>query len=133
MRSACALVYVTCDKRVNAMRMAGRLVADGLAACANIWGPIDSIYEWDGKMQNGREFVLVMKTARKRVTALTKAVKALHSYECPCIVALDIASGHDLFLRWIAAQTDRRVGASRRAGSRSGRHGKGSKAASTRP
>jgi periplasmic divalent cation tolerance protein len=99
-----ALVYVTAPSAREADRIALTAVNEGLAACANVLGPIRSIFRWQGKVERSREVSLILKTRRTRLAALTRRVKALHSYSVPCIVALPIVGGNPDFLSWIAAE-----------------------------
>ncbi len=99
------LVYMTAANRREAGKIAQALVEERLAACANVLGPIQSFYWWEGRVQNGREVALVAKTRAGKVKALIARVKALHSYECPCVVALPIEQGFPPFLKWIVDET----------------------------
>lgn len=99
------LIYVTAPNREAAMALARTLVGERLAACANVLGPITSMYWWDGKLNEDDEVALVLKTRAELVDALTARVRALHPYDCPCVVALPIDGGNPAFLAWIAAET----------------------------
>lgn len=99
-------VYVTVADRREALRLAETVVAEKLAACANIGGPICSIYRWKGKIERSEEVVIVLKTTAKRWQALRRRIVALHSYETPCVLALPVADGHAAFLRWLASETN---------------------------
>ena len=61
-----------------------------------------SMYWWDGAVREGRETVLIAKTVAAKVEALTEKVRTLHSYDCPCIVAISIEDGNPAFLQWIS-------------------------------
>ena len=98
------LVYMTAGSREEAETVAETLVDKRLAACVNIIDHMSSIYVWKGAVQRDSELVLIAKTTAARVPALIDAVKAVHSYECPCIVTLPIDGGHGPFLDWIAQQ-----------------------------
>ncbi|HMP75618.1 MAG TPA: divalent-cation tolerance protein CutA [Kiritimatiellia bacterium] len=98
-------VYMTAGSRAEARNVAAALVAERLAACVNILGPIESIYRWKGAVERGREVALVAKTRRSNLKQLAARVKALHSYESPCVVALPIVGGHPDFLSWIRSET----------------------------
>ncbi len=100
-------VYVTAPNKVEAERIGRLVVEKRLAACVNILDGMQSLYWWEGAVQSAREAVLVAKTTKEKVAALTAAIVAAHSYDCPCVVSLPIESGHAEFLRWIAAETDR--------------------------
>ncbi len=99
------LVYMTAESVDQARRLGRTLVERRLAACVNILPDMQSLYWWDGAVQEGQEAVLVAKTREDLAPALTEAVKALHSYKCPCVVVLPIIGGNPDFLRWIGAET----------------------------
>jgi periplasmic divalent cation tolerance protein len=74
-----------------------------LAACVNVvLGPVESVYRWKNKVEKAREWLLVMKTTAKRLPALEKEVKRLHSYEVPEFIALPISEGSREYLGWLA-------------------------------
>ncbi len=64
-----------------------------------------SLYWWEGAIEEGHEAVLIAKTTRDRLDALTAKVKALHEYSVPCVVALPVTGGNPAFLEWIGAET----------------------------
>jgi periplasmic divalent cation tolerance protein len=98
-------VYATAGDAAEARRI-GRAVVEGqLAACANIITGMRSLYWWQGKLEEGREAVLILKTTEDRLEALVARVKELHSYDCPCIEALPVVAGHQPFLDWVAQET----------------------------
>ncbi len=100
------LVYMTAGDRAEATRIGRALVEERLAACANVIDGMTSIYCWQGEVCEDSEAVLIAKTTEAQLPRLTERVKALHSYDCPCIVALTIAGGNADFLDWIAEQTE---------------------------
>ena len=102
---AVVLVYVTTESREQAIGIGRVLVGERLAACANVSGPITSIYRWEGLVHEDEEHVLIAKTRDSLVERLEARVKTLHSYDCPCVVALPITGGHRPFLEWIVAET----------------------------
>lgn len=95
------MVYMTAATRVEARHIARTLVAEKLAACVNVLGPMESTYRWKGRIERSREVALLAKTRRSRLARLMARVKGLHSYEVPCIVAWPIADGNPAFLNWI--------------------------------
>jgi periplasmic divalent cation tolerance protein len=105
--SAPFLIYVTASDAAEAARIGRELVTSRLCACANIVAPMQSIYWWDGAVHEAEEAVLLLKTTRERVPEVIAAVKALHGYECPCVVAIPISDGNPDFLKWIEAETRR--------------------------
>ena len=98
-------VYMTASNRKEAEQIGAALVEKRLAACVNIWQGMSSLYEWEGQVHQEQETVLVAKTAADRFQELERAVTELHSYDCPCIVALPVSHGHAPFLEWIREQT----------------------------
>ncbi len=98
-------VYVTASSAEEAGKIGRALVEARLAACANVLGAIQSYYWWEGAVQEDSEAALVLKTRADLVEALTAKVKELHSYDCPCVVALPIEGGNPAFLAWIDAET----------------------------
>jgi periplasmic divalent cation tolerance protein len=99
------LVYLTASGPAEAEAIGRRLVEKRLAACVNILGPIRSLYWWEGKIQDEAETAFIAKTRDDLVEALIAEVKAAHSYQVPCVVALPIVAGAPDFLAWIAAET----------------------------
>jgi periplasmic divalent cation tolerance protein len=97
------LVLVTCGSRKEARKIARALVRQRLAACVSEIGvPVASTYRWKGKIESANEFLLLIKTTKKRFAAVRDAVRELHSYEVPEIIALPIAAGSRDYLGWIA-------------------------------
>lgn len=76
-----------------------------LAACVNILPAMQSLYRWEGKIVEEEEAVLIAKTTADALSALRERVCELHSYTCPCIVALPVLSGHEPYLAWIRTET----------------------------
>lgn len=100
------LVYMTAGSMDEAAAIARKLVEARLAACVNLMGGIRSFYEWDGAVQDDREVAMLAKTREDRVDALVETVRSMHSYDCPCIVALPAVGGNSDFLDWIGKQVD---------------------------
>ena len=98
------LIYMTAGSADEARMIGETLVAERLAACVNLIDGMTSIYHWQGDLQRDTETVLIAKTREDRVAALTERVKTLHSYDCPCVVALPVDDGNPQFLRWIDEQ-----------------------------
>ena len=97
-------VYMTAGDREEAGKIAGELVTSGLAACVNILDNMNSVYMWEGEIQNDTEVVMIAKTSEDRVPQVIEKVKSLHSYDCPCIVSLPVLNGNRAFLDWIAGE-----------------------------
>ncbi|MGH9691845.1 MAG: divalent-cation tolerance protein CutA [Candidatus Acidiferrales bacterium] len=97
------VVLVTCGSAKEAKSIARAIVEGRLAACANIQqSPVESIYRWKGRIESAKEFLLIVKTSRKRYAALQFMVRRLHSYDVPEIIALPIEVGSSDYLAWIS-------------------------------
>ena len=99
------VVFVTCGSEDEALKIARALVEEKLAACANMISPLRSIYRWEGKICDEKEWLLLLKTRQSRFEDLAKRVKALHSYSVPEIIALPITEGSPAYLNWISENT----------------------------
>lgn len=99
------LIYITASSDEEARTIARALVEERLAACANILGSIGSIYWWNDELQEDSEVALIVKSTASLVPRIVERVKALHSYDCPCVVALPIEAGNAGFLDWIGSET----------------------------
>jgi periplasmic divalent cation tolerance protein len=100
------LVLVTCSNHIQAKLIARSVVEKRLAACVNILrSPIESHYRWKEKVEKARELLLFIKTTTRRLGALEREVKRLHSYDNPEFIALAIASGSKAYLDWLDENT----------------------------
>jgi periplasmic divalent cation tolerance protein len=99
------MLYITCGSREEATAIARTVVEERLAACANIIGAMRSVYWWQGSVAEDDEIVLILKTTAERAGELTERVKALHSYDLPCVVEIPLGGGNAAYLDWIAAET----------------------------
>ncbi|MCJ2163980.1 MULTISPECIES: divalent-cation tolerance protein CutA [unclassified Pseudodesulfovibrio] len=98
-------IYITCKTPQEADNIGTVLVERRLAACVNILDGMKSVYWWQGKMERAEEAVLIAKTRTELVDDLIEAVKAMHGYEVPCIVALPVEGGNRDFLDWVQKET----------------------------
>jgi len=105
---AVIFVYATAGDRAEALRIGRAVVEARLAACANVIDGMRSLYWWQGKLEESTEAVLILKTTDDRFAELIAQMKALHSYDCPCIEALPVIAGNSAFLDWVAQETHRR-------------------------
>src|SRR5437879_7159038 len=117
-RGAC-LLPVSCPNAKVAEAIAFDLVDGKLAACGNVTSPVTSVYRWKGKVRRESEVILFVKTRRSLVAACTEAIRALHPYEVPEIVAVPIVGGLPAYLRWVVRGT-RAVSSRDEGGSPSG-------------
>src|SRR2546423_6900829 len=87
----------------EATKIAKMLVERKLAACVQIVPPMTSIYVWKGEVQRENEIMLVAKSTRAKFEELEDAVRAIHSYETPEIIALTIVAGSEPYLSWLSS------------------------------
>ena len=99
------IVLVTCGSEEEALKIANALVESRLAACVNLVAPIRSIYRWEGRMWDEKEWLLIIKTQKNRFEELEKKIKSLHSYSVPEIVSVPIVEGSSSYLNWISENT----------------------------
>lgn len=97
------LVLMTAGSREEAVRLADILVVSHLAACVQILPEIESVYRWKGNVERAPEILLFAKTTQANFPALESAVRALHSYETPEIIAIPLAAGSTPYLEWLTA------------------------------
>ncbi|PWT73865.1 MAG: divalent-cation tolerance protein CutA [Chloroflexi bacterium] len=98
------VVLVTCGRLGEARNIARSVVGHRLAACVNIvCTPVESIYRWKGKVERAKEFLLIIKTTRRRLAQLQEQIAALHSYDVPEFLALKVDGGSHGYLSWLAA------------------------------
>lgn len=100
-------VYATFADEEEAARIARTLVEERLAACANILGPIRSIYRWQGKIEDGAEVAALFKTRADSAEALMARLAALHSFDVPAAVVWPIANGLPAYADWVVSEVQR--------------------------
>lgn len=98
-------LYLTAETEGEALALGRALVAERLVACVNVLGGATSVFRWEGEVQEAAEVVLVAKTRASLVAAVVARVRELHSYSCPCVLALPILGGNPDFLHWIGDET----------------------------
>ncbi len=97
------VVLVTCGSAKEARKIGRALVEGRFAACANILEvPVRSIYRWKGTVESAKEFLILLKTSRRRFAALVSKVRQLHNYDVPEIIALPVAAGSRDYLKWVS-------------------------------
>ena len=95
---------MTADTAEEAERISSMLVEARLAACVQILPSIKSVYRWKGEIVREHEVLLSAKTTREKFAELDRAVRAIHSYETPEILALPIAAISDAYLEWLRGE-----------------------------
>ena len=99
------VILTTCPSEEEAVKIAKALVEECLAACVNIVSPVRSIYRWEEKIFDEKEWLLIIKTGRERFEALESKIKSLHSYSVPEIVCLPVVEGSLAYLEWLEEMT----------------------------
>lgn len=97
------LVFITTATKREAQKIAKNLLSRRLIACANIYGRVESHFWWQNKIDKAEEFLVLMKSNQKVFAKLAKAVKEMHSYEVPEILAVPIVEGYQPYLEWLNA------------------------------
>ncbi len=98
-------VYVTASSRQEALSIGRAVVGERLAACANVLDGMTSIYWWERSLQEEGEASLILKTRSDLIDRLTARIRELHSYACPCVVAMPISAGNPAYPDWIIQET----------------------------
>ena len=99
------LVITNVPDRATAERIADALVTEGAAACVNIMAECTSVYRWQGKIEHASEVPLLIKTTHSAYPRLEGALRKLHPYELPEIIALPVSAGLPEYLNWVATET----------------------------
>jgi periplasmic divalent cation tolerance protein len=94
-------LQTTCATIEEAERIARHLVDRRLAACASISAPVRSIYRWRGAVEDAQEYVLTVKTRRDLFERVGAAIRTVHSYETPELIALPVVAGSAEYLEWM--------------------------------
>lgn len=102
---AVLLVMTTAPDAESAQKIARTLVERRLAACVNVLAPCQSVYYWQGAVEDSNEVPMLIKTTAARYGALEAAITAIHPYELPEIVALPLSHGLPEYLDWVIAET----------------------------
>ena len=99
------IIYATFPDAASAAMIGKVLVQEHLAACINILPPIQSIYEWEGRLEQTEEVAMIAKTIAGKEDALIARIGALHPYACPCIISWPIAAASEAFVEWVEKST----------------------------
>ncbi len=98
------IVYTTTATKKEAQTLARLLVQKKVVACAQIDGPIQSVYRWKGEISTATEYRLVLKTERAKYSRVERIILAHHSYEVPEVIAVPVTAGSKKYLQWLKAQ-----------------------------
>ncbi|BCJ66583.1 divalent-cation tolerance protein CutA [Polymorphospora rubra] len=99
------VVTTVVDARSVAEVLSAAAVAGRLAACAQVSGPLDSTYWWDGRMESTREWTVQFKTASDRVDALVEHIRGAHPYDVPEILVVAVGSANPAYTAWVHEHT----------------------------
>lgn len=99
------LVITNLPDQDSARRVAEVLIAERLAACVNMLAPCASIYRWQGKIENATEIPLLIKTLASHYGKVESAIRRLHPYELPEIIAVPLSAGLPEYLAWVETET----------------------------
>ena len=100
------LIYVTYPSQEDARSISKKLLENKLVACANIFPAHESLYWWEGEIENAQEIAVIYKSRDELFDQIKAQIETLHSYDVPCIVALPIENGTPAFLKWIETETE---------------------------
>jgi periplasmic divalent cation tolerance protein len=100
-------VSTATDNREEAEHISRTVVERRLAACAHVSGPVTSSYWWRGTMDTAEEWLCLIKTRAQHYTEIEAAIRELHSYELPQIIATPIVAGSAAYLEWLRRETER--------------------------
>ncbi|WP_448502065.1 divalent-cation tolerance protein CutA [Sphingomonas sp.] len=100
--SGAALIWCPFPDRETARAAADQLLADGLVACANIIGEMESLFVWQGEADSASEVGVLFKTTGARLDAAIERLGTLHPYETPAIIGWHADAAHPLTAQWLA-------------------------------
>jgi len=98
-------VHTTIDSREAAQKIAEALVSKRLAARVQVSGPITSTYWWQGAVEQAEEWLCTAKTRKELYPDLEQAIREVHTYDTPEILAVDVVVGNESYLHWVEQET----------------------------
>jgi periplasmic divalent cation tolerance protein len=99
------IVMTTLPADADGPAFGRKLVEERLAACVNLLPAMESVFRWEGQLEQDTERQVVIKTSRERIAALWDRIRELHPYEVPEFIVLPILDGSDAYLRWLGEST----------------------------
>jgi len=105
MKQSFIQVITTVSKKKDAERLAKEILGKRLGACVQIMGPVKSAYRWKGNIENAKEWACVIKTRKTLYKKVETAIKKIHPYEIPEIIAIPIIKGSNDYLKWLFNET----------------------------
>lgn len=104
------IILTNMPDREAALKLAQELVTQRLAACVNVLAECTSVYRWRGAIENAAEVPVLIKTRAARYAEVEAAIRGLHPYELPEILAVPVERGLEAYLQWVADETTRSIG-----------------------
>jgi len=104
------IILTNLPDRASALKLAGELVEQRLAACVNVLAECSSVYRWEGRIKSATEVTVLVKTRAQRYDEVEAEIRRLHPYELPEIVAVPVVRGLDEYLEWVAGETTISIG-----------------------
>ena len=104
MTSQLSLLYTTFPHEEEAIKVTQDLLERRLIACANILGPIKSLYSWEGKLEESQEIAVLFKTTSEKAQELIDVLQDLHSYETPAILEIPVGKSAPAFCNWVSQE-----------------------------
>ena len=101
MSISCIVVFVTAKDATEAQKISEKLLNEKCAACISVIEGVRSLFWWEGKVDRADEVFMIIKSQKKLFPKIIKAVKSVHSYSVPEIIALPIIDGQKDYLKWI--------------------------------
>lgn len=104
-QDAALLVFTNLPDRESAIKLAHALIEQRLAACVNVLGGCTSVYRWKGAIEHAEEVPVLIKTRAARYAQVEAAIRRLHPYELPEVLAVPVAQGLPEYLAWVTQET----------------------------
>ncbi len=98
-------IFWTCRNKTEARTIARALLDQHLIACATLFPEVESIYRWEGTIEESQEVKVVLKTQAKHFEAVRSYIEAHCSYEVPEILQIDIVQGNPRYIAWVSSET----------------------------
>ena len=99
------LIRINCPSRELALSIAEKAVAGRLAACANIEGPIASVYQWQGAIERAEEWLLWLKAPEANWAGIEALVQDIHPHDVPALLAVPCIRAHQRYADWLSSET----------------------------
>jgi len=96
-----SVLYVPCGNREEAESISHKLLEEKLIACANIIPAADSLYVWEGMLEQTQESILLVKTSPEYRSRVMQRIEELHSYSCPCIIEWKVEAVNPAYAAWV--------------------------------